>query len=95
MKIALQQLISKGACWDQVCLFKRRYGKSVTVTRRECLAVAGLFNWGWAAINLLTTRQRFAYYREINHWWAPRGAINSSADLSAVRALAFWKASRG
>ena len=61
MRITLQQLIDKGACAGQVRLFKRRYGGSVRVTKRECIAAAQLFDWDWAAQNLLSAPARRAW----------------------------------
>ena len=95
MKITLQQLIDRGACPRQVRLFKRCYGESVRVTKRECLAAAHLFEWSWAAINLFTERQRRTYYHEINRWWDSGEYTSLGRAYREARALAFWKASRG
>ena len=47
--ITLDMLRKAGAGAEQRTLFTRRYGDSVTVTVEEAIAVAGMFDWTWAA----------------------------------------------
>jgi hypothetical protein len=58
--ITLQTLKDKGACADQVALFAKRFGEQAEVTGSACIAVAPLFNWDWAAQNMLSPAQRKA-----------------------------------
>jgi cell division septum initiation protein DivIVA len=59
----LQELIDKGACPDQVRLFRKRFGKSVSVTVALCVKVAQDFDLGWAASNLLSAPALAEYER--------------------------------
>ena len=52
--LTLRTLIDKGACSEQVELFRVRFGKSVHVTQRLCVSVADAFDWNWAALHLLS-----------------------------------------
>ena len=107
MRITLQQLIDAGACGDQRELFQQRYGDSVRVTKRECIAAAQLFDWDWAAQHLLsaparrawneaTTTARRAYHKAL----APAQRAYDKATTPArraydeARAVAFWRASK-
>ena len=46
--LTLQTLIDKGACSEQVELFRAKFGESVRVTQRLCVSVADAFDWDWA-----------------------------------------------
>ena len=63
MNITIQMLHDKGACPDQVALFEELFGDVVEVTEEACIAVAGSFDWAWAARNLLTAPARVEYER--------------------------------
>ena len=62
MKITVKQLKRLKACDDQVALFEKTFGASAEVTLENCLiaAEAGL-DFDWAALRLLTSRQRADY----------------------------------
>jgi hypothetical protein len=51
--ITLQQLRDKGACAPQLELFGCIFDNSVEVTVELCVKHAAMFNWSWAARNLL------------------------------------------
>ena len=60
--IALAMLRAKHACADQLKEFERLFGDTpVTVTEELCVQHASIFDWSWAACNLLTAKQRKAY----------------------------------
>ena len=61
MELTAKLLESKGACPNQVALFRERFGESVQVTEELCVAVDTEFNWDWAATNLLSARAQKAY----------------------------------
>ncbi len=61
--LTLQTLIDKGACSEQVELFRSKFGTSVRVTQRLCVSVAYAFAWGWAARHLLSKPARAEYER--------------------------------
>ena len=63
MRILLSALRAAGACADQVELFVARFGDGVDVTEVLCLSVADLFDWDWAAENLLPAPARAEYWR--------------------------------
>jgi hypothetical protein len=52
--LTLATLIDKRACNSHVELFRSRFGESVEVTAELCASVAAMFDWGWAASNLLS-----------------------------------------
>ena len=53
--ITLQMLLDKGACDEQVRLFKETFPKKgeAKVTKALCAKVAHLFDFEWAAVNFL------------------------------------------
>lgn len=59
MKITLKMLES--ACKPQRDLFAGIFGQEVELTLELCVKHASLFDWDWAAANLLTTHARAAY----------------------------------
>ena len=52
--LTLAQLERAGACSEMVEDFRRRFGTSVAVTEAAAEAVAGVYDWDWAASKLLT-----------------------------------------
>ena len=61
--LTIQTLIGKGACPEQVELFRAKFGESVRVTQRLCVSVADAFAWNWAAQHLLSTLAWAEYVR--------------------------------
>ena len=62
MKLSAKLLESKGACPDQVELFRKLFGeRDVTVTSKLCRAHADQFDWHWAAKHLLPIPASKAY----------------------------------
>jgi hypothetical protein len=59
--LTLQTLIEKGACANQVDLFRLKFGESVEVTEELCVSVAHDFDFGWAGRQLLSPAARRAY----------------------------------
>lgn len=59
----LSTLVEKGACTQQVNLFRELFGESVTVTERRAVSVAGNFHWTWAAMKLLSQTALDEYLR--------------------------------
>ncbi len=52
--LLLSTLVEKGACNEQVTLFKQRFGIEVQVTEELALSMASVFDWNWASYNLLS-----------------------------------------
>ena len=75
--LTLQTLIDKGACSEQVELFRTRFGTSVRVTQRLCVSVADAFAWGWAAQHLLSAPA-----------WAEYVRVNAAAQAEHERVWA-------
>ena len=61
MKITVKLLKAKGACAEQVAIFKTLFPNGVEPTEALCLAHAQTFGWHWAAANLLPAPARKAY----------------------------------
>jgi cell division septum initiation protein DivIVA len=61
--LTLDTLRAKNACAGQLAEFRARFGDSVDVTPGLCESVAPVFNWDWAARNLLTASARAEYER--------------------------------
>ena len=59
-KLTLQQLVNAGACPSALDEFRRRFGAEVAVTARTAVAVAGVFDFDWAAYCLLSAPARAA-----------------------------------
>ncbi len=94
MKIHLQTLIDKGACRDQVDLFRAMFGKAVNVTEELCVSVADKFNLDWAATHLLTSQALAEYNRIKAAAWDDyrRTLAAASADyMRKVSALADYE----
>ena len=54
MILTLKTLKDKKACVDQYNMFKHKFGQSVDITPELCVANAFVFDWDWAANNLLS-----------------------------------------
>lgn len=63
--ITAKMLEEKGACGDQVKLFRKMFGESAVVTVEGCIAVADKFDWYWAASELLTNDALLMYWDTI------------------------------
>jgi hypothetical protein len=61
--LTLATLKKKGACKEQVALFRKMFGRSVEITEALCVEHAAVFSWGWAAENLLTAAALAEYQR--------------------------------
>jgi hypothetical protein len=85
-KLTLKTLIAKGACKDQVELFKAAFGGRVDVTVALCVKHAGQFDWSWAARNLLSEAGRTDYDRARAPAWADyeRAIVEASADYDSA-----------
>ena len=86
--LTLQTLIDKGACSEQVELFRVRFGKSVRVTQRLCVSVAYAFDWNWAAQHLLSRPARAEYQRAAAAAWAEYARVLAPARAEYQRATA-------
>ena len=67
--ITIDMLYALDACQTEVSRFIRLFGQSVEVTPEACAAVAGQFNWGWAAFNLLPSPLWDEYARQHAPLW--------------------------
>ena len=66
--ITLTQLQAANACSGQVELFKKHFPTGeVEVTQKLCKKVAQVFDFGWAAHNLLTPTALTQYDEAIDH----------------------------
>ena len=70
MKLHIQTLIDKGACSNQVELFRAMFGESVNVTQELCVSVADKFDFEWTALQLLTPTAQAEYERVRAQAWA-------------------------
>lgn len=62
MKISVAGLRRKGACKEQVALFKATFGAApVAITQAACVEHADKFDWDWAARKLLPAPLDAAY----------------------------------
>ena len=68
--LTLTTLKKKGACSEQVALFRKMFGRSVEITEALCVEHASVFSWGWAARNLLTAPALAEYLRATAPAWA-------------------------
>lgn len=59
--ITYQILEAKGACQEQVILFKEAFPNGAPLTIEAALSVADKFNWGWAASKFLSEKGLKAY----------------------------------
>ena len=93
MKLHIQTLIDKGACANQVELFRSTFGDSVNVTQKLCVSVADKFNWAWAAQHLLTPKANAEYDRVEAPAWAEYKRVTAQAwaEYDRLMARAFAK----
>ena len=61
MYITVKLLLSKNACYSQVCLFRKHFPEGTEVTKELCLKYAEIFSFRWAARNLLSFEQQNTY----------------------------------
>lgn len=94
MKVTVRMLKAKGACSNQVELFKSLFPNGVEVTEEVCVANADNFDWNWAANNLLTPLQLAKYQRIEAPARADFKRITASAraEYKRITASAFAKA---
>ena len=52
--ITLKQLKERGACLEQMFLFKQLFGNEVEVTVKRCVKYYNKFDWVWVAACLLS-----------------------------------------
>lgn len=83
--LTLATLREKGACPDQIALFKRLFGDSVEVTEALAAEHAGKFNVEWAANHLLSPQAQAAYY-------AVTSPSLAAYEAATARALAAYEA---
>ena len=81
---------------DQLRTFEELFGEGpVTVTEEMCLQHASVFDWDWAARNLLSPRQRKAYKAATAPAREARDAATASAqethDATLASALKAYK----
>ena len=86
--LTLQQLKDKGVCAKQVALFETTFGQQVDVSPRLCIEVAPLFDFDWAACNLLSAQARAEYGRARAPARAEYGRITALAWAEHTRAAA-------
>ena len=79
--LTTRQLIDRGACNEQVEAFRSRFGESVEVTPELCESVVAVFDWVWAASNLLSARA-YAEYQRV------RAAARAKYDHARAQAWA-------
>jgi hypothetical protein len=87
--ITKQMLIDADACSDQVDLFEKTFGDSVTVTIKRAEKVANLFDWDWATW-FLDAPASAKYKRVQAPAWAECQRVNATArtEYQRVNALA-------
>ena len=68
--LKLQTLIDKGACTEQVDLFRASFGEVVEVTESRCAEHACAFAWDWASRCLLSASAEAEYERVRASAWA-------------------------
>ena len=86
--LRLQTLIDKGACAEQVELFRKLYGDKVRVTQKLCVAVADKFSFDWAATKLLSASAGAEYERDMAQVWAEYQRVMASAGAEYERVMA-------
>src|ERR1700690_3069714 len=77
--LKLATLIELHACTSQTDLFKERFGESVEITETLCEGVATLFDFDWAAGNLLTAQACAEYERVTAQAWAEYERVRAQA----------------
>lgn len=63
-RLTLQTLRYKNVCEKQTDLFWSLFKERVEITEELCVSVANMFNWDWAAENLLSPLFREKYVRD-------------------------------
>jgi hypothetical protein len=91
MRITVDMLRGRGACKLQVEEFERRFPDGVEVSVAAAVAVANIFDWDWAAENLLPCSAWQAYAAAVEPaWQACDAAVVSAREAyNAGRAEAF------
>ncbi len=79
LKITSRLLRSKGACAEQVAVFKELGGDKKELTRALFLKHAGKFDLDWAANNLLSPTQKAEYERVARPAWAEYERVTGPA----------------
>jgi hypothetical protein len=86
--LLLSTLIKHRACMDQVALFRTKFGQSVNVSVGLCRKHARLFDWDWAACNLLSPSASAAYSAAIASASAAYRAAMAPASAAYAAAVA-------
>ena len=88
--LSLKTLVELGACFDERRVFEEHFGKSVRVTPGLCVRVFDLFNWQWAARNLLSYPAWTEYWRGCDSAWTEYCRVRSTAlaEFERVRSTA-------
>lgn len=87
--ITLSQLRQHGACWGQRKLFERLFGEEVTVSEEVALKHAGMFDWEWAACELLSYERRVLWLGAVSaaeDKWHEAHAASYNARQKALEA---------
>ena len=98
VSITLEQLESKDACREQVELFSKMFGSSVSFkTKEEAVKVAvkvfDKFNFNWATDNLLNSNNRKAYWEATAPLWKAYMEAKAPLGEAYMEAEALlWKA---
>jgi len=79
MKVTSALLRRKGACRDQTDKFVALFPKGIEITEALCVQHAQVFNWDWAAENLLPKAARVEYERVKASAWAEYDRVMASA----------------
>ena len=87
-KITARKLESLGACPEQVAIFRRHFGAGVVPTLELVMRYAQVFDWDWAAKNLLSATADKAYQEAT----APAYKAYRAARAQAFRVA--WKMDR-
>lgn len=91
MKITPALLRRKGACDKQVARFRELFPGGITPTLAACEAVAGVFDWGWAAAHLLTDTAWADYRRVTAPAWADYDWVAGTlVDYRRIKAAAWF-----
>ena len=86
--LTLATLKKKGACSEQVALFRKLFGKSVEITEALCAEHAKAFSWEWAAGNLLTAAACVEYRHVTAAAWAEYDRVVAPAWAECLRVAA-------
>ena len=98
--ITRAQLVAARACEDQVALFDSHFPKGeARVTVKRAIALASVFDWGWAAAKLLAAGSQRTYIAAIAEAedtyiaaraeaWRPYAAAIAEAEDTYIAATA-------